>query len=208
MIWMVVFLGICIAVIAFAIYKVVTIQSAYNNGVKTSFHERDGVLYIENRGSFWKNFIKITKVKNYHLGYEPEKLHYGSATVGGVTSGGFYTTGGYNKVTSESNSGKYKLEFAGDASIINNTIRVISFSTAVFEEALHSPIAKYLDTSSHCIEMFRKVHRTKEETDVLLKNAMDLATGKPLISGVAMDDTRGYPTYEKCKEIFDWICGK
>ncbi len=193
-----------ILVIIFATYKAVTIQSEYNSGVKTSFS--DGRLYVKKRGSVWKKFVKIKKAENVHLGYEAQKLHYGSATVGGVTSGGFYTTGGYNKVIATENSGKCFLEFAGNAAIMDKMIRYIDLSDALYEEAKYSPIAKYLNHTARRIEVFEQVQRTKEETDALVSHAIDLATGKALIGGMSLDDKRGYPTREKCRLILDWIC--
>lgn len=202
-----VILAVCVAVIAFAIYKVVTIQKAYNS-IKDCFSPSGGTLRIDSRGDVWKQFIKIKKVKNTYLGYEPEKLHYGSATVGGVTSGGFYTTGGYNKVVATTDSGKYELEFTGDANMLDKTIRRIVLSDRMYAEAEKSNIAKYLNPATKSIEMYNKVIRTKQEVDALLNNAMKLVNGVPLTSGMAIDDTRGFPTYEKCKEVLDWMCGK
>lgn len=198
---------VCSIVVIFAIYKVVTIQIFYNK-IKDRFTAYDGTLSLKNKDAVWKKYIKIVKAKNFYLGYEPEKLHYGSVSVGGVTSGGFYTTGGYNKVNATTNSGKYTMEFQGDPNITDNTIRRIALSEELYEEARKSNIAKYLSSSGHYIELFEKVERTKEETDELLRNARALAMGNPLTSGLAIDDKRGYPTYEKCKEILDWICDK
>lgn len=200
-------IAVGIIVIIFAIYKAVTIQVAYNS-IKDCFSSNDGTLYLNSKGVVWKKFIKIRKVKNSYLGYEPEKLHFGSATVGGVTSGGFYTTGGYNKVVASSDSGKCELEFTGDANMLNKTIRVIKLSNELYEEAQKANIAKYLNPTTKSIEMFDKVIRTKGEVDALINNAMKLATGVPLTSGMAIDDTRGFPTYQKCKEILDWMSEK
>lgn len=200
-------IAVGIIVVMFAIYKVVTIQVVYDS-IKDCFSSEDGTLYLKNKGVVWKKFIKVRKVRNFHLGYEPEKLHFGSATVGGVTSGGFYTTGGYNKVVASSNSGKCELEFTGDANILNKTIRVIRLSDELYAEAQKADIAKYLNPTTKSIEMFDKVIRTKGEVDVLINNAMKLVNGVPLTSGMAIDDTRGFPTYQKCKEILDWMSEK
>lgn len=184
--------------IVFCVYKAVTIQSAYNK-LKGSLND-NGYLYVKERGKMWSALLKIVAVKNTYLGYEPKKLHFGAATVGGVTSGGFYTTGGYNKVVGETKTNKYTLQF--DGKIVSS----IRLSSSLYQQAKHSPIGKYLDESTMCIEVFNKVHRTKEETDALLENAMKLATGAALTSGMAIDDWRGFPSKEKCKEIYNWLC--
>lgn len=185
----------------FATYKAVTIQTAYNNGLKDAL-DGNGCLFVKKRGNMWSDFIKIVGVKNTYLGYEPKKLHYGSATVGGVTSGGFFTTGGYNKVVGETKSGKYSLRFEG------KIISTISLSSDLYEQAKHSNIAKYINESTRRIEVFTKVQRTKEETEALLANATKLATGVALESGMALDDWRGFPSKEKCQEIYKWLCDK
>ena len=198
---MIVFLAAMGGIIGFASYKVVTIQTQYNNGLKDAL-DFNGCLYVKKRGKMWSDFIKIVAIKNTYLGYEPKKLHYGSATVGGVTSGGFFTTGGYNKVVGETKSGKYSLRFEG------KIVSSIRLSADLYEQAQHSAIAKYINESTKCIDVLTKVERTKEETEALLANALNLATGTALESGMVLDDWRGFPSKEKCQEIRDWLCDK
>ena len=133
---------------------------------------------------------------------KPSVENRSAATVGGVTSGGFFTTGGYNKVVGETKSGKYSLRFEG------KIVSSIRLSADLYEQAQRSAIAKYINESTKCIDVLTKVERTKEETEALLANALNLATGTALESGMVLDDWRGFPSKEKCQEIRDWLCDK
>ena len=192
----------------FAIYKFVSVQTAYN-AAKDCFSSSNGTLRLDKRGKIWKKFIKIKQAKNLLLGYEPTKIHYGSATVGGVTTGGFYTTGGYNKIVSSDNSGKYELMFGNmetSSEGYTKPIARIMLTDKLYREAENSSIAKYLNAESRSIEMHSKVFYSEEDKEILLKKANQLATGAPLTSGMSLDYTQHLPTYEKCKDILDWIC--
>ena len=211
---------IAILFVALAAFAAVRQQRVYNR-IKDCYSSKDRTLRIDSRGKDLRPVISIRKVMDCHLGYEPEKLHYGSATVGGVTSGGFYTTGGYNKILDSKNSGKAMLEFIGESSALNIALDMLSgksqlgkaidqiiLSERLYAEAEKSNIAKYLNPETMSIEMVPKVTRPTQDANTLLNNAMKLVSGAPLRSGMAINAPSYYPTYEKCKEVYDWLCGK
>lgn len=203
-------LAVCAVVVAFAIYKVITIQRAFNMA-KECFSSGDGTLRLDRRGEIWNKFIKIKQAKNLQLGYETTKVHFGFATVGGVTTGGFYTTGGYNKIVSSTNSGKYELMFGNnETSSEGHTepiVRII-LTEKLYKEAENSAVAKYLNASSRSVEMHNKVYYSEVDKEILMNKVNKLVAGAPLTSGMSLDYTEGLPTYEKCKEVLDWICEK
>ena len=200
-------IGGLVLFIAFGIYKVVTLLKASSSAVARSYHESDGSLHLKKRGPFWKDFVKVKKAENVFLGYEPEKLHYGSVTTGGVTSGGFYKTGGYNKFVTTTVPDKYTMKYIG-RDINGETIRSIVLSEELYKEARNSSIAKYLTPSSNCIVLIGKTHLSQEQANSFVENAVNLATNTPITSNVYVADKSGYPSREKCMEILNWMCGK
>ena len=159
---------IAILFVALAAFAAVRQQRVYNR-IKDCYSSKDRTLRIDSRGKDLRPVISIRKVMDCHLGYEPEKLHYGSATVGGVTSGGFYTTGGYNKILDSKNSGKAMLELIGESSALNIALDMLSgksqlgkaidqiiLSERLYAEAEKSNIAKYLNPETMSIGLCSK----------------------------------------------------
>ncbi len=155
----------------------------------------EGTLEIKERKPEVANVVKIQTDYDAIVKYEPVKLHVGAVTVGEVTSGGAFTTGGYNYLAGTKKNGKYKLTAFGQ------TIRRIQLSDEQYLSAKQSNIAKYLN-DKHQIEVIVHVYRTDEEMRSMIQN---LQKSSYLYGGETMK--KGYPSYEKCKEIMDWLCG-
>ena len=155
----------------------------------------DGTLEITNRNPAISNFVKIKSDSDAIVKYEPVKLHIGSATVGGVTTGGAYTTGGYNYLAGEKKNGKYKLSAFGE------TIFRIQLNDEQYFSAKQLEIAKYLN-DNHQIQVVDPTHLTAAEAQSVINN---LKQSSYLYGGESLK--RGFPSYEKCVEIMDWLCG-
>ena len=159
------------------------------------FIDESGTLEIKERKPEVANVVKIQTDYDAIVKYEPVKLHVGAVTVGEVTSGGAFTTGGYNYLAGTKKNGKYKLTAFGQ------TIRQIQLSDEQYLSAKQSNIAKYLN-DKHQIEVIVHVYRTDEEMRSMIQN---LQKSSYLYGGETMK--KGYPSYEKCMEIMDWLCG-
>lgn len=155
----------------------------------------DGTLEITNRNPAISNFVKIKTDSDAIVKYESVKLHIGSATVGGVTTGGAYTTGGYNYLAGEKKNGKYKLTAFGE------TIFRIQLNDEQYLSAKQSEIAKYLNDNRQ-IQVVNPLQLTAAEAQSVINN---LKQSSYLYGGESFK--RGFPSYEKCVEIMDWLCG-
>lgn len=111
----------------------------------------DSSIIIERKGCRLEQLITITKVSDVAIGYQAEQIHIGSATVGGVTTGGVYKTGGRHYYTGASYSGKYALWFGTKSN--GHEITEVYLSENLYQKAKNSSIAKYLNAMTKCIEL-------------------------------------------------------
>jgi putative sterol carrier protein len=164
---------------------------------------------------------------NYSFGRTNEQLNFGAATVGGVTTGGFYKTGNDLYVSEEKKSGRYELAFVVGADqtskvMIKNEYRSITEIIPVGDLALDakaSRISRFMDKKTNHIRVV-DMGRTKVSSDELFKMAQDVSNvsgskeyTQAGVSGVGSMDTQAklnmaYPTKEKCEEILNWLAGE
>lgn len=168
------------------------------------YDKHDDILTLYKRDSRIKDYIKVIDDRSYDVKYKPEELHFGSATVGGVTTGGVYKTGGYNYISgSHINEGVAQLcvDFV-DHSVNNGFgkgehhygfIKAIKLSDDLFSQAQKSEMVKdYLDEREKQIVVYgRNKHSmldiaTKSLDELRLKNA---------------------PPKTKCENIMRWMTG-
>ena len=189
----------------------------YNSTIKPALDERafrnllkygfwwysDEVFELEKRDENIRKYIKIKKVYNAEYGYEPEKYVYTGVTVGGVTTGGIHKEDSYNYVSNVSNTGRYMLE-CGDKSFFK-----IKLSRDLLKEAKKSYINKYLDGNIIRVYGFNDDEKP-ECSDSAVKSAMNYLNTSDMRSFNALNAElkKGYPTYEKCNAILNWMCGE
>lgn len=155
----------------------------------------EGTLSITGRDPIIRKAVQIEEDYTAIVKDDPLKIHYGSATVGGVTTGGVYTTGGHKYIAGAEKSGKYKLTSN------NKTIYQIQLSDQLYNSAKQSTIAKYLNEKKQ-IQVIEKVELTELERQLALHNYQQ-SGGMSL----GNDVKKGYPSQEKCRKILDWLSG-
>lgn len=196
-----VFVIVGILIIVFVVWMILSSKKTESNWQVLKDYgivvEGDSGIRIERKGSKLGQLIKITKVTDVAIGHEPEKIHIGSATVGGVTTGGVYKTGGYNYYTGASYSGKYVFWFGTKSN--GHEITRIFLSQDLYKKAETSSIAKYLNSMTRSIELV-DVHT--KYTDLELAELKMFAYGQ---AGTSHALHKAYPTYEKCAEILNWL---
>ena len=154
------------------------------------------LLKVTSCTSEWISELKIQNETNVTLSYVPKKYIYTSATVGGITTGGVDTVGGYNNVSKGYNSGKCKLTY------FDKEIESIQLPDSLYQIALGAPIHEYLnDKKQIAVVEGQKMGNIMIE---LRRKGYDIHTA----NGFAMyQEARNQclPTYEKCVQIIDFL---
>ena len=94
----------------------------------------------------------------HDVSYTPEKLHYGSATVGGVTTGGVYKTGGYSDHEHVKTTDKYDIILKNP--IDNSRMFVVKIVQIRGE-----------NVTSRNLDLFKKQHLTIEGNTIILEKS-------------------------------------
>lgn len=173
-------------------YKIAKHRREYEektNALKAFMEVNNGVMKLKERNPKLKDIIGIVPATRGTINYSPEKIHFGSATVGGVTTGGVYKTGGYSAGKDVTVDGKYQLMHFG------KVIEKIELSYKLKETARKSSIKDYLDDSGDII-----VNRQVMYSDYA-RIAMQSGNPEPGM----IERTRGFPSKEKAQAILDWI---
>ena len=76
--------------------------------INLDFNSSANELTLHKRDSTNRKVLSVTEVWNHTFNYEPEKIVYTGATVGGVHTGGFHKEGGYHTVSGTS-TGMYQI---------------------------------------------------------------------------------------------------
>ncbi len=189
--------GIAVAAVGFVLTSMFISDGRKRNERFNAHMEFNGAkqeLSVIKRGQAFREFVKIKQVMDYVEGYEPEKLHFGAATVGGITTGGTYKTGGYNYIAGTKETGKYILNLL----LYKQDIKTITLSPELAKEARKSKIKKYVDKSG----VIAVVEDSSSSVTI-----PDYAAGNEALTMdfIKRQVLAGYPTYEKCKEILDWL---
>ena len=150
-----------------------------------NFSFKDFTLSITKRDTRFSQIVKIIEDTTAIATYSPEKYIYTGVTVGGITTGGVSKVGGYG--TKAVKNGRYNLELVNQR---GGTIQRIKLTPKLSQKARESVVAQYLSEQG-------------DEIIVVLPYDSKI-NGKEV--GVFSPERR--PTYEKCKDILNWLCMK
>lgn len=78
--------------------------------VNLYYNEKSNELTLKKRDYTNKKVLRVEEIWNHSINYEPEKLVYTGATVGGVHTGGVHKEGGYNYYSGTS-TGQYQVYY-------------------------------------------------------------------------------------------------
>lgn len=157
----------------------------------------DYVLHLKKRGAKWTDFLKIHDEKNYIIDYELKRYIFTSATVGGITTGGVDTVGGYNYVSGSVDSDKCTLQFW------ENKIEVIQLTDALYQKAQKSEIKSYLNEKKQIVVEDKDASLRALGGVSMLGSVLNTPAGALLLQNA---EKNGYPTRKKCIEILNWLC--
>lgn len=147
-----------------------------------------------------------------YFGRTPMQLHYGSASSGGVTTGGFYTTGGDLQMSSSLRSGRYELDYV--SSSVPGVFRAgkkeyaliekIALTPDLYEEAKKSKIAGFLNNDDKSIQVVKTSEQVLK-AGLVSEQEIKAAAGNPESLTAQNLNLRRYPTRSECLEILNWL---
>lgn len=206
--------------IIFAIILVISSDNKDKNKLKAAhektknileFDEKTGVITIKQRN---KDIAKQFNFENYvstRHGYAQEKIIYTSATVGGVTTGGFDKVGGYG--TEKKKTDKYNLIYQYVDSETNSTKKIcvtkIKLSDELAKKAQNSKVKEYLNAKGNSIIVITELQSSEKEKQAYV-NLHRISGGgyTTHLANLEEDDKiRTLPTLKKCSDIISWISG-
>jgi len=167
-----------------------------------------GTMYLHKKSPRIREIVNVDDDYKEDIRYEPEKLKYGSATVGGVTTGEIYKTGGYNYSAGYKKTGHAMMLFGV------YPIRCIRATDELMNQARKTSIRKYIGyyykhESIEVIENWRP-------SSYLLHDWVENPDSPSVKESIARERQLHYmkfgqrdyvpPTFEKCEEIIRWMC--
>ena len=165
----------------------------------SSYVKFDGsVLTISQRNPQLADMLVIEKYKINITAYKPKEYIYTGVTVGGITTGGVTEVGGYNYIAHSQKTDKYYLSYLDEGRIYR-----IQLTDVLFEEAVHSNIACFLDKSKKQIVVVTPVKLSPAG-----ENALKFKYTKLYEYELQVSVADSMPSYEKCIAIIDWLSGK
>ena len=189
--------AILLFAVGFAVYYFIfeydsTAAAIANTADCVSYDEDSSVLTLLKRDSRVSRIVKIKKDHDISIKHEDETLHIGAVSVGGVVSGGAYTTGGYDYISDDGHNGLYKLTYG-----YCSTIKKIKLDAELFKQAQNSNIAQYLDDTDNSIRV--------EDEPVMSNFEREMAFNMLQAGHIDSVLKRGYPSHAKCVQILNWI---
>lgn len=159
-------------------------------------------LLLHRRTATNKRVLSLEEVQDYTEHYEPEKLVYTGATVGGVHTGGFHTAGGYH-YTKPAATGKYQIRF--DNTEISALITEIKLTDPkVVKKAQRDPfIQQFLSGDTLVLR-----HDAASQNDRKIKMAMEQNSPEAVMKFARQDYFRTLLTREECKKAIAWLCAE
>lgn len=185
------------------VYESIVAKKSENKEYSLIYNEDTSTLTIRKRSPKNSNDIIIKNYTHTSYSYNPSKLIYTSATVGGVTTGGFDTTKASYSPTSQEQTDKYEL-YCGkvfiDKLIIPNEEDLKSAKN-------NQTLKKFYDKGNQ----FLLEHKVKSSLTPyerqMLQQAV-LTNDYQTMSGLGKKDIIAKKlTYDECQSIKAWICG-
>ena len=167
----------------------ISARDQLKNSVKYS--DSDRVLTVTTKSKLLLEKLSLVQAVDQQVKTEPIVLHFGAVAVGGVVTGGTYTTGGNHYIAGQEKSECFKLMYCG------NEVKYIKLSEALLESARKSEIKEYIDFGG--IKVIAPINTAT------LSDAEKMRRLQEAKAGVVRAENVGYPTYEKAVAIVNWL---
>ena len=170
------------------------------NAVKlAAYDEQHHTLTLKARDHSLSSMLSMRKHQVMEISTKPEEYVYRSVTVGAVTTGGVEKRGGYDYISNVQNSGNYELNYNG------KTVFTIQLAPGLAEQARRSRVAAYMEGSKIVVvdpKKYTKSPLGQKELATLMRTNYNAYA-----SHAAKLMAPGFPDYEKCNTILNWVLG-
>lgn len=167
----------------------ISARDQLKNSVNYSSAEK--VLTVTAKSKLLLEKLSLVQAVDQQVKTEPIVLHFGAVAVGGVVTGGAYTTGGNHYIAGQEKSECFKLMYC------NNEVKYIKLSEALLESAGRSEIKEYTDSAG--IKVIAPIDTAA------LSDAEKMRRLQEAKAGIVRAENIGYPTYEKAVAIVNWL---
>ena len=170
------------------------------------------MITLHERSNLLNKVISIKPVYESYLKYNPLEITYTGATVGGVSMGGFHTSGNDYSTKLGGKSGKFQLcarvtkaITSEDEYVFFDKIRLTSVLAQ--QAADNRVVSKYLRGTTLVLENIVEDKLASTKQDIATKAASD--RDWQTLSLMANDRRIATAlTREECQCIYDWVCGR
>lgn len=195
--------SIVISIYWFGIYGPLKVKQA-KEALKVCRFEGD-TLYVDEQSPALSKVLHFSELKVKQYKYNPEKIHFGAVTVGGVTTGGTYKTGG-DYSNSDHAVGRYELVYTaymGAWSVVEGKVKRIVISDSLKEKAKQSSILQCLKGNEITV-----VYSINAASNQQVHDLIRLGYKTEAVNLMKMIEATGYPDKERGNAISELLCGK
>lgn len=172
-----------------------------------TFDEKKNSAKLYKRASISGKSIEIRADYNLTYKYNPAKIVYTGATVGGVTTGGFHTEEEHYALGSGGKSGKYYLRAKLSAGKYMSIDR-IHLTDELVEEAKQNPnVKKFLRGKTLVLAHRGKATQLKEDEQDVYMRAVQRHDEAAMYAASQRAINAKKLTREECESILKWISG-
>lgn len=192
------------AILGYLLYKDAQVTKMKNSKDIEIANKEDGIIVLNKRTANNRNVLEVNESRDYTIKEHPAELVYTSATVGGITTGGFHVNEAYRTEHVGEKLGTYYITLRGwqDSTIVKK----VRIQPDMVDSARANPIVcKFLDgktlTLKHNVAINVPDYIKKSAMEYNQAGRFDMAAKllKPYNKVCEL-------TKEECKAVIAWMC--